>query len=208
MFPIVDSKAKRSVRTILIKSLGEISQLELQEEKGTNFVFRNPIVNMKILIVEDEPKVAAFLQQGLEEHGYETDVVYDGQMGKNFASKNNYQVILLDVIIPYINGIELCKTNRLAMGFDVPANKVEKVHFKITAPDGRIISNEQAGLTYRVIENNSNLLASLSPQSGEIEVTKRIEMTYKPIGKLSAGVYKIDIFDNDIYMSTCQVMLR
>lgn len=69
---------------------------------------------MKILIVEDEPKVAAFLKQGLEEQGYETDLVFDGQMGRNLALKNNYNVILLDVIIPYINGIELCKQIKAA----------------------------------------------------------------------------------------------
>jgi heavy metal response regulator len=66
----------------------------------------------KILVVEDEPKVASFLKQGLEEQGFEVDVVYDGQMGKKFASKNQYEVIILDVIIPYINGIELCRQIR------------------------------------------------------------------------------------------------
>jgi len=64
---------------------------------------------MKILIVEDEPKVASFLKQGLEENDYKVDLVYDGQMGKLFAAKNQYDVILLDIVIPYINGIELCK---------------------------------------------------------------------------------------------------
>ena len=64
---------------------------------------------MKILIVEDEPKVASFLKQGLEENDYEIDLVYDGQLGKNFAIKNDYDLILLDIVIPYINGIELCK---------------------------------------------------------------------------------------------------
>lgn len=65
--------------------------------------------SMKILVVEDEPKVAAFIKQGLEEQGYEVDVVYDGQMGKKFAINKTYDIMLLDIIIPYINGIELCK---------------------------------------------------------------------------------------------------
>lgn len=65
---------------------------------------------MKLLIVEDEPKVAAFLNQGLSEQGFETDVVYDGQMGLKMAQRNSYDIILLDVIVPYINGIELCKS--------------------------------------------------------------------------------------------------
>lgn len=64
---------------------------------------------MKILVIEDEPKVASFLKQGLEEQGYEAEVVYDGQMGKKYALRNHYDLILLDIVIPYINGIELCK---------------------------------------------------------------------------------------------------
>lgn len=68
---------------------------------------------MKILVIEDEPKVAAFLQKGLSESGYDTDVAYDGEMGKRKATKDEYDLVLLDVIIPYINGIELCKEIRV-----------------------------------------------------------------------------------------------
>jgi two-component system, OmpR family, copper resistance phosphate regulon response regulator CusR len=64
---------------------------------------------MKILVVEDEPKVAAFLKQGLEEQNFEVDIVFEGQMGKRMALGNHYDIILLDVIIPYIHGLELCK---------------------------------------------------------------------------------------------------
>jgi len=64
---------------------------------------------MKILIVEDEPKVASFIKQGLSEYGYDSEVVFDGQMGKRLALSNNFDLILLDIIIPYINGIDLCK---------------------------------------------------------------------------------------------------
>lgn len=68
--------------------------------------------NMKILIVEDEPKVAAFLKQGLEEQANEVTIAYDGYFGKKMALENYYDVILLDLLIPYINGLELCKQLR------------------------------------------------------------------------------------------------
>lgn len=67
---------------------------------------------VKILIIEDEPKVVAFLKKGLEEQGYDIAVAYDGQMGERLATKENYDLILLDVILPYENGIELCKKIR------------------------------------------------------------------------------------------------
>lgn len=64
---------------------------------------------MRILIVEDEPKVAHFIKQGLEENAYETELAYDGQYGRKLALENSYDLIILDVIIPYLSGIELCR---------------------------------------------------------------------------------------------------
>ncbi len=76
-------------------------------------------LTMKILIVEDEPKLLALLKEGLENEGYEIDVAYDGQIGLKLAGNNFYDVIILDVIIPYINGFELCKLIR-AKNIQVP----------------------------------------------------------------------------------------
>jgi len=67
---------------------------------------------MKILVIEDEPKVAEFIRKGLSESGYETDVAYDGEMGKRQALKNDYDLVILDVIIPHTNGLELCRQIR------------------------------------------------------------------------------------------------
>jgi DNA-binding response OmpR family regulator len=64
---------------------------------------------MNILVVEDEQKVAAFLKNGLEEHGYSVDLAYDGYTGEKLAVSKNYHVVLLDVIIPVTNGIDLCR---------------------------------------------------------------------------------------------------
>ena len=67
---------------------------------------------MNILIVEDEIKVADFLKKGLEEKGYNVEIAYDGQMGEKLALRNDYSILLLDVILPLINGYELCKRIR------------------------------------------------------------------------------------------------
>jgi len=80
-----------------------------------NFIDLIVEINMKILVVEDEPKVASFLKEGLESYKYEVDIASDGNMGKRLALKNNYHLILLDLILPHINGLDLCieirKTN-------------------------------------------------------------------------------------------------
>lgn len=67
---------------------------------------------MKLLLIEDEPKTVQSLKQGLEENGYEVDIAYDGLIGKQLAKKGGYQLIISDIIIPGINGIELCRELR------------------------------------------------------------------------------------------------
>lgn len=64
---------------------------------------------MHFLLVEDEPKVASFIKEGLETLQHTVDLAYDGVMGEKIALKNHYHLIILDVIIPLINGLELCK---------------------------------------------------------------------------------------------------
>ncbi len=68
--------------------------------------------HVKILIVEDEPKVAAFVKKGLEENGFLTDIAFDGLMGKALALNNDYNIIILDLNLPHINGFQLCKIIR------------------------------------------------------------------------------------------------
>jgi two-component system copper resistance phosphate regulon response regulator CusR len=67
---------------------------------------------MKILVVEDEVKVAEVLKRGLDEAGYDTDIAYDGQIGLKLAQSGKYDLILLDVNLPLLNGLELCKQLR------------------------------------------------------------------------------------------------
>jgi DNA-binding response OmpR family regulator len=67
---------------------------------------------MKILVVEDEPKVASFLKQGLEEHNFEVTIASDGLLAIKYGIENTYDVIILDIMIPYKNGIEVAKELR------------------------------------------------------------------------------------------------
>jgi len=67
---------------------------------------------MKILLVEDDPKISSFVKIGLESSNYTVDTAYDGFMGEKLALSKNYDVILLDVVIPGISGFQLCKNIR------------------------------------------------------------------------------------------------
>ncbi|WP_299707538.1 response regulator transcription factor [uncultured Pontibacter sp.] len=67
---------------------------------------------MKILLVEDEPKVASFIKKGLEEQAYEVEQAYDGSFGLKLALQNEYDLIILDIILPNMNGLEVCRAIR------------------------------------------------------------------------------------------------
>jgi len=69
---------------------------------------------MRILIVEDEHKIAAAIKKGLEQENFAVDVAYDGEEGYDFASTEEYSVIVLDIMLPKLNGIEICARLRKA----------------------------------------------------------------------------------------------
>lgn len=63
---------------------------------------------MRILLVEDEKKMASFIERGLKEEGYAVDVCHEGEKGWEYASTNEYDCILLDVMLPKLSGLDLC----------------------------------------------------------------------------------------------------
>lgn len=67
---------------------------------------------MRVLIVEDEPKMAAFLKQGLEEQRYAVDVALNGEDGLHWALNFPFDLILLDVMLPGMDGMALCRALR------------------------------------------------------------------------------------------------
>jgi len=67
---------------------------------------------MKILLVEDDTKISSFVKLGLEDSDHNVTVAYDSAMAEKIVFNKTFDVIILDVIIPGINGLELCKKIR------------------------------------------------------------------------------------------------
>ncbi len=67
---------------------------------------------MKLLLIEDDIKIVNFLKKGLEEESYSIDYALDGEEGLYLASVYNYDIILLDIMLPKISGIDICKNLR------------------------------------------------------------------------------------------------
>ncbi len=74
---------------------------------------------MRILVVEDEKKVASFIKRGLEQESYAVDIVHDGVEGEHYARVNDYDAIILDIMLPKKNGLDVLNDLREA-GVDTP----------------------------------------------------------------------------------------
>ena len=74
--------------------------------------FKNEDNLMRLLIVEDEKGIAGFLKEGLEEEGFAVDVANDGMKGSELAAVNDYDIILLDWMMPGMSGIDVCRQLR------------------------------------------------------------------------------------------------
>lgn len=69
---------------------------------------------IQILVIEDEKRVADLLKIGLEENGYQVLVAYDGEMGWRLFQSNSFQLVISDIVLPKLNGFELCLSIRQA----------------------------------------------------------------------------------------------
>lgn len=68
---------------------------------------------MKVLLAEDEPNVAGLINKGLTEQGHSVTIAPDGNIGFELAGSNAFDVLILDIMLPGMNGMELCKQLRL-----------------------------------------------------------------------------------------------
>ena len=160
---------------------------------------------MNILVIEDEPKVAAFIKQGLEEQASFVTIANDGFMGQKLATENKYDVIVLDLMLPYINGIDLCKklrtqgirtpilmltalntTDNKVAGFDAGADDylVKPFEFKELTARLKAITkrNNQSSLTSNILsiaDLEMNIDEKVVKRSG-----RRIDLTAKEFGLL------------------------
>lgn len=139
---------------------------------------------MKILLIEDDERIASLVKRGLEENDYDVTIAYDGQMGKKLALQYDYDLIITDIILPKLSGLELCKdiravrpdiliimltalgtTDEKVEGFDAGANDYlvkpfdfRELHVRIRAlvnRPNRTVKNQGFLLKYANLELNN-----------------------------------------------------
>lgn len=68
---------------------------------------------MEVLLIEDDVRIAGLIKRGLEEHDFNVTLAYDGLLGKKLILSNSYDIMITDIILPEIDGLELCKQVRM-----------------------------------------------------------------------------------------------
>ncbi len=66
----------------------------------------------KIILIEDETSVVSFIKKGLQENGYEVSVAFDGKTGVQLVQSNDFDLVILDIMMPEMNGLDACKEIR------------------------------------------------------------------------------------------------
>jgi two-component system, OmpR family, copper resistance phosphate regulon response regulator CusR len=127
---------------------------------------------MKILLVEDEQRVSAFIRKGLEEASYHVTLAYDGEYGSKLAIQHSYDLIILDIILPGKSGLDVCKELRKdeintpilmltalgtvddkVTGLDVGADDylVKPFHFKELLARVNALTRRQGKITHKTV---------------------------------------------------------
>jgi DNA-binding response OmpR family regulator len=157
----------------------------------------------KILLVEDEPNVASFIMRSLSEEGAEPSLAPDGHFGLSMAKQHRFDLIILDIMLPGINGLEVCKqirehgvttpvlmltalgtTENVVTGLDAGADDYMVKPFKLAELLARIrslIRRHQPQMANKATDNGDNLsIADLQldkQQKQAIRAGKPIELT-------------------------------
>ena len=75
---------------------------------------------MRVLLIEDEPHLVAILKKGLEEEGLTVSAAFDGETGLELLSNGTFDIVILDIILPKVNGWEVCRRIRANLKLNIP----------------------------------------------------------------------------------------
>jgi two-component system, OmpR family, copper resistance phosphate regulon response regulator CusR len=148
--------------------------------------------NINILIVEDEQRLAEILKEQLVDAGFNAEIANDGYVGKQLVEKNTYNLIILDINLPLINGYDLCKEIRktnnkipiiMLTAFGTPDNKI--LGFEVGADDYVVKPFDFRELLARV-----NVFLRRSEKKDRIEKLKIADLEMDLISKTVTRAHK------------------
>lgn len=145
----------------------------------------------RILIAEDEVNIASFIKRGLQECGYEVSVAYDGEEAWNIIRQDRFDLLMLDIIMPKIDGLQLCRMIRQNLGYSIPILIVTALG---TTED--IVSGLDAGADdyiskpFSFAELQARLRALLRRRDGGLKTNKMLECGDLKLDQISRRAFR------------------
>ena len=156
-----------------------------------------------ILVIEDEQNVATFIKKGLEEEGYHVSLAYDGELGLHLFHQQQFDLVILDIILPKENGIEVCQKIRKA-GIRTPI-----IMLTALGTTNHIVSGLDAGADDYLVKpfKFRELLARIRA------ILRRKSQVHTESQKLSIGDLTLDLerksaFKNDVEIKLTSTEFR
>ncbi|MAD96810.1 MAG: DNA-binding response regulator [Flavobacteriaceae bacterium] len=151
---------------------------------------------MRILIVEDEPGIYNFLKQGLEEESYAVDIAEEGKKGLKMALSGEYDLLLLDWMVPGISGIEICRQFRQEFKqtpviFLTAKDTLDETIFGLQTG-----ANDYIKKPFHFEELLERIRVQLRPKSGEHSIFK--------LGNITLNTATYQVFKGDEEISLTQ----
>lgn len=100
------------------------------------------------------------------------------------------------------------RAKRITLSFDVPAGYYDQIDVRIIDPKESEYTRKDGSISYKEIAQNGEATASIKPAPGASDSIKRLQVTYAPKTKLSTGIYKADVYNNNVFIGRVQVKLR
>lgn len=150
---------------------------------------------MRILVIEDEKKVADFIRRGLKEEGYAVDTASDGENGLLQAMEIDYDLILLDLMLPVLDGISLCKKLR--------ENNIQTPLIMLTAKDS--VKDKVRGLDSGADDYLTKPF-SFEELLARIRALLRKERSHRST-RLQAGDLVLDLVSHKVWRGKDEIML-
>ena len=151
---------------------------------------------MRILVVEDEEGIAAFLKQGLEEEAFVVDVANEGEKGLELALKGEYDLLLLDWMLPGLSGVEICQLFRKQFTTTPIIFLTAKDTLDETILGLQSGANDYVKKPFHFEELLERIKVQLRPKSGKNSVFK--------LGDITINTESYKVFKGDIEVSLTQ----
>jgi hypothetical protein len=121
---------------------------------------------------------------------------------------DNHQVDAFKYTTKEKSTVKAKRTKKLVFIIDVPQNIASDISFNLTTPNGKVITNKSKNLSWKVVNNDESLLASINQFDNEVIASNEVKLTYTPIIKMKPGVYKIGILHKGKNIGNCRVRLE